>query len=74
MLILKGLAVYKEAAVVVEVGCVGVPVWGRLGSGWAGVTVLRMTSGVSGCGLGGFSWNGRVGLLWGGDDLWAVCV
>jgi hypothetical protein len=36
-LILKGFAVDKEAAVVVEVDCAGVPVWGRLGSGSAGL-------------------------------------
>jgi hypothetical protein len=35
-LILKGFAVDEEAAVVVEVDCAGVPVWGRLGGRWAG--------------------------------------
>ena len=35
-MILKGFAVDEEAAVVVEVECAGVPIWGRLWSGWAG--------------------------------------
>ena len=35
-MILKGFAVYAETVVVVEVECAGVPIWGRLRSGWAG--------------------------------------
>jgi len=35
VLILKGFAVYEEAAVVVEVERVGIPVWSALRSGWA---------------------------------------
>ncbi len=35
-MILKGFAVDEEAVVVVEVERVGVPIWGRLRSGWAG--------------------------------------
>ncbi len=43
MLILKGLAVDEEAAVVVEVKRVSVPVWGGLRSGWAGLPcVVRL--------------------------------
>jgi hypothetical protein len=44
-LILKGFAVYEEAVVVVEVECAGVPIWGRLRSGWGG---LRWVVGLSG--------------------------
>ncbi len=36
MLILKGFAVNEEAAIVVEVERVGVPVWGALRGGWIG--------------------------------------
>ena len=35
-MILKGFAVDEEAVVVVEVERVGVPIWGRSRSGWAG--------------------------------------
>jgi hypothetical protein len=36
VLILKGFAAYEEAAVVVKVECVDVPVWDALRSGCAG--------------------------------------
>ncbi len=35
-MILKGFAVYEQAAVVVEMEGVGVPIWGRLRSRWGG--------------------------------------
>ena len=45
MLILNGFAVDEEAAVVVEVERVDVPVWGGLRSGWAGLLWLVGPSG-----------------------------
>ena len=67
MLILKGFAVDPEAVVVVEVECAGVPIWGRLRSGWAG---LRWVVGLGGwhdrpsglgCGKGMGLGGGRCG-------------
>jgi len=51
--ILKWFAVYAETASVVEVECAGVPIWGRLRSGWAGPQWV--------VGLGG--WHHRPGGL-----------
>jgi len=58
-LILKGFAVYAEAAVVVEVECVHVPVWGRWRSGWAG---RRRVVGMSG-------WHNRPSELGCGNGM-----
>ena len=67
-MILKGFAIYEEAAVVVEVECVGISVWGVLQSGWADLLGLAGLSGwrnrlrKAGCGNG----MGLVGGWYGG--------